>query len=88
MILWKTGGVRPEQSRETYDHSEECRPAIVGVQEIVEDAREVSVVKDDAPVQHVEIRQAQNAKEQAERARTTNSDEAVYNFKALRFRPT
>ena len=63
----------------------ECRPPIVEVQEIVEDGREMPVVKDDAAVQHVEVHQGQNAKEQAERARTTNFDEAVYNLKLYDF---
>ena len=84
----KRRGVRPEQSRKAYDYPKECRPPIVDVQEIVEDGREMPVVKDDAAVQQVEVRQGQNAKEQAEHARTTNFDEEVYNFKALRFRPT
>ena len=41
------------------------------------------LIKDDAATEHEEIRQAQNAEEQAEQARTTHSDETTYNFSSF-----
>ena len=57
-----------KESRKGDEHADRCRRPIVAIQQIVEDGSEMPLIENDSATEYEEIRQAQNAEEQAEQA--------------------